>query len=137
MLSSIFYFLIFGIGGIVLPFFPIWLLDTGLSVAQIGYVLGIGTMLKVVSNPATMMIVDVTGRLRAVALALILIVWVCYAGLIKVTSFSYIIALYFAISCFYGNFIDFWRCLRAAGHINSDGPICKAIYQSIVMLLGE
>ena len=101
MLSSIFYFLIFGIGGIVLPFFPIWLLDTGLSVAQIGYVLGIGTMLKVVSNPATMMIVDVTGRLRAVALALILIVWVCYAGLIKVTSFSYIIALYFAISCFF------------------------------------
>ena len=48
---SIFYVAYFGMVGVILPFFPVWLVSRGLTPENVGFIIGSATFVKVIVNP--------------------------------------------------------------------------------------
>ena len=48
---SLFYWCLFLVIGVYLPFWPAWLEGRGMTAAEIGILLAVGTWVKVVANP--------------------------------------------------------------------------------------
>lgn len=69
---ALFYMAIFTVPAIHMPFFPIWLKDRGMSAAEIGILLALGTWLRLLANPFVAHQVDRRGNQR---LAIILLAW--------------------------------------------------------------
>ncbi len=67
---ALFYAAVFLLVGIQLPFWPVWLAGRGLSVTEIGVVLGAALWIKVIVNPLAGMLADRTGRRRGVMILL-------------------------------------------------------------------
>ena len=61
---SVFYWCLFLIIGVYLPFWPVWLETRGMTAAQIGILLAVGTWVKVFANPLVGHIVDQRGDRR-------------------------------------------------------------------------
>jgi PPP family 3-phenylpropionic acid transporter len=61
---ALFYAAYFVMLGIVLPFWPAWLQSRGLSAAQIGLLLALGSWAKLVGNPIFTRIADRSGEIR-------------------------------------------------------------------------
>ena len=59
-----YYGVIFFVIGIMLPFWPLWMQSRGLSPEDIGVVMGIGMLMKVVANPVIAGYADRTGTRR-------------------------------------------------------------------------
>jgi PPP family 3-phenylpropionic acid transporter len=68
---SLFYWCLFLIIGIYLPFWPVWLESRGMTATQIGILLAVGTWVKVFANPVVGHVVDQRGdrRLPMIVLA--------------------------------------------------------------------
>jgi PPP family 3-phenylpropionic acid transporter len=67
---ALFYATHFAVIGVVLPFWPVWLEDRGLTAREIGTVLALGMVMKVVGNPLFAQIADRHGSPRGVMVAL-------------------------------------------------------------------
>jgi PPP family 3-phenylpropionic acid transporter len=67
---SLFYAALFGVVGVFLPFWPVWLESRGITAAEIGILLAAGQWVKVISNPAVAQWVDRRGSRRDVLRAL-------------------------------------------------------------------
>jgi PPP family 3-phenylpropionic acid transporter len=76
---SLFYSGFFLSGGVLLPFWPVWLASRGLSAAEIGAVLAIGQWAKIAATPVTGGIADRSGDPRRVMLVLAVVAVVGYA----------------------------------------------------------
>ncbi|MDE2229740.1 MAG: MFS transporter [Alphaproteobacteria bacterium] len=76
---SLFYAGFFLSGGILLPFWPVWLSSRGLSAAEIGVVLAIGQWAKVAATPITGGVADHSGDPRRVMLVLAVVAVAGYA----------------------------------------------------------
>ena len=68
-------------GGIYTPFFGAWLAWKGLSPAQIGLLLSIGMLLRVVVPPLTAIIADARNDRRSMMIAMMALQLVGYVGL--------------------------------------------------------
>lgn len=79
---SLFYWCLFLIVGVYLPFWPVWLESRGMTAAQIGILLAVGTWVKVFANPLVGHVVDRRGDRRRPMIVL------AGAGLAFVALFS-------------------------------------------------
>ncbi len=61
---SAFYWCLFLIIGVYLPFWPVWLENRGMTAAEIGILLAVGTWVKVFANPLVGHVVDQRGDRR-------------------------------------------------------------------------
>ena len=59
-----YYGVIFFVIGIMLPFWPLWMQARGLSPEDIGIVMGVGMLMKIVANPVIAGYADRTGTRR-------------------------------------------------------------------------
>jgi MFS transporter, PPP family, 3-phenylpropionic acid transporter len=83
----------FLVAGIQLPFWPVWLAARGLTVTEIGLVLGAAIWAKVFATPAIGAIADRSGARRAVMGALAAIALASYAGLLSASPFWILVSL--------------------------------------------
>ncbi len=67
---AVYYLALFGVLGVLVPFWPLWLASRGLGPESIALVLGAGQWIRVVASPAAGTLVDRTGRRRATMIAL-------------------------------------------------------------------
>src|SRR5690606_872440 len=75
------YFLLFWLSGALIPFFPLWLDHQGLSPDQIGIVVSLSFLPKLIGNPLIAHIADSTGKANRLIVALLLYsvtVYLCY-----------------------------------------------------------
>jgi PPP family 3-phenylpropionic acid transporter len=61
---SLFYWCLFLVIGVFVPFWPVWLADRGMDATEIGVLLAIGTWVKVLGNPLVGQVVDRRGDRR-------------------------------------------------------------------------
>ena len=92
---SLFYWCLFLIIGVYLPFWPIWLESRGMTTAEIGFLLAVGTWVKVFANPLVGHVVDRRGDRRR--------------PMIVLAGASLVFAMLFAIAT------DFWTLLLISG----------------------
>ncbi|MGH6976075.1 MAG: MFS transporter, partial [Stellaceae bacterium] len=85
---SLFYAGFFLSGGILLPFWPVWLASRGLSPGEIGVVLAIGQWAKVAATPVTGGIADHSGDPRRVMLVLAIVAVAGYAACYPAHGFA-------------------------------------------------
>src|SRR5579883_3331299 len=85
---SLFYAGFFLSGGILLPFWPVWLASRGLSPGEIGVVLAIGQWVKVAATPATGGLADHSGDPRRVMLVLAIVAVAAYAACLPAHGFA-------------------------------------------------
>jgi len=87
--------------GILLPFWPLWLENRGLSAVQIGLILALGPWVRVVANPIVAQIADRSGRAKTVLAVLAGLSVLAFAGFIPAQGFWWILAIsLFASFCF-------------------------------------
>lgn len=67
---AIYYAVLFGVLGVMVPFWPLWLAARGLGPESIALVLGAGQWVRIVASPAVGAYVDRSGRRRATMVAL-------------------------------------------------------------------
>jgi len=68
---SIYYAALYAPVAIILTFFPLWMRGRGLTAENIGLIVGLGTVLRIVTNPVVAHIADRSGRRKPVLIALI------------------------------------------------------------------
>ena len=90
---SLFYAGFFLSGGVLLPFWPVWLASRGLSAAEIGVVLAIGQWAKIAATPATGAVADHSGDPRRVMLVLAIVAVAGYALCFPAYGFAALAAL--------------------------------------------
>lgn len=78
--------------GLYLPFWPLWLTDTGLSAQQVGWLLALSAWVKIFSVPAVTLVADRSGRPRLVLGVLSLIGALCF-GLFPLATHLWLIVL--------------------------------------------
>lgn len=76
---SLFYAGFFLSGGVLLPFWPVWLASRGLTAAEIGVVLAVGQWAKIAATPVTGNVADRSGDPRRVMLVLAIVAVAGYA----------------------------------------------------------
>ena len=74
-----YYGVIFFVIGIMLPFWPLWMQARGLTPEDIGIVIGVGMLMKVVANPIIAGYADRTGTRREPLILLSLIAAVTFS----------------------------------------------------------
>ena len=67
---ALYYTAMFGMVGVVMPFYPAWLKSRGLDAAEIGFLLSCTMWVRVLSNPAATSLADRLGERRRVMAAL-------------------------------------------------------------------
>jgi len=67
---AVYYLALFGILGVAVPFWPLWLASRGLGPEAIALVLGAGQWIRILTSPAAGAFVDRTGLRRATMVAL-------------------------------------------------------------------
>lgn len=85
---GVFYAAVFLVGGIQLPFWPVWLAGRGLDARQIAIVFAAAIWAKVAATPAIGALCDRLGSRRAVMVLLALLACGFYAGLWPVWGFG-------------------------------------------------
>ena len=75
---SLFYATYFGMVGIMLPFFPVWLLSKGMSAAEIGLILGSATFARIIFNPIIGQIADLYGTRQPIIFILAVLSSLCF-----------------------------------------------------------
>ena len=88
-------------GGILLPFWPLWLENRGLGAVQIGIILALGPWVRVVTNPLAAQFADRSGRAKTVLVIFAGLSVLAFAGFIPAQGFWWIGAIsLFAAICF-------------------------------------
>jgi len=67
---SFYYAAYFTVGGVHLPFFPVFLAGRGIGPAEMGFLLGTAAWVRIVAGPAVGWLADRTGRRKALMVAL-------------------------------------------------------------------
>ena len=88
---SLFYATYFGMVGIMLPFFPVWLLSKGMSAAEIGLILGSATFARIIFNPIIGHIADLYGTRQPIIFTLAVLSSLCFSSYFIVDGFWIII----------------------------------------------
>tara|TARA_X000001036_G_C20620876_1_gene783011 strand:+ start:353 stop:1495 length:1143 start_codon:yes stop_codon:yes gene_type:complete len=88
---SLFYTTYFGMVGIMLPFFPVWLLSKGISAAEIGLILGSATFARMIFNPIIGYIADSHGARQPIIFILAVLSSFCFSFYFIVDGFWIII----------------------------------------------
>ncbi|MBT5430735.1 MAG: MFS transporter [Rhodospirillaceae bacterium] len=88
---SLFYATYFGMVGIMLPFFPVWLLSKGVSAAEIGLILGSATFARIIFNPIIGQIADLYGTRQPIIFILAVLSSLCFSSYFIVDGFWMII----------------------------------------------
>lgn len=70
---GLYYAAFFGMIGIMMPFWPVWLSSRGLEASEIGFVLAATTLIRVVTNPVVAQYADRRGERRRIMIWLSLI----------------------------------------------------------------
>ncbi|MEW5594437.1 MFS transporter [Peribacillus frigoritolerans] len=94
-----FNFLYFGLLAIFIPFLPVYLADQGLRPAQIGFIIGTGGFVTLITQPLWGMISDKTRTIRKVLL--LLIFFSSVIGYILYDSSSYLQLILFAMLLYF------------------------------------
>ncbi|MCP1493557.1 PPP family 3-phenylpropionic acid transporter [Peribacillus frigoritolerans] len=94
-----FNFLYFGLLAIFIPFLPVYLADQGLRPAQIGFIIGTGGFVTLITQPLWGMISDKTRTIRKVLL--LLIFFSCVIGYFLYDSSSYLQLILFAMLLYF------------------------------------
>ena len=94
-----FYFLYFGLLAIFIPFLPVYLADQGLRPAQIGFIIGTGGFVTLITQPLWGMISDKTRTIRKVLL--LLIFFSSVIGYFLYDSSSYLQLILFAMLLYF------------------------------------
>ncbi len=95
---GIFYAALFGVIGINIPFWPIWLSSRGLGPVEIGMVVSLGLAMKVIANPLIGHLADRTGRRRSLMVFLGLGAALAYGSFWFAHSF---VMLAFVAMCYF------------------------------------
>ena len=90
---ALFYGALFFVVGVLLPFWPIWLQDRGLSPEQIGLVLAVGPWLRILVDPVVTRAADRSGQGRRIIVLAALIALAMFAGFSLVDGFWPILLL--------------------------------------------
>ncbi len=87
--------------GILLPFWPLWLEDRGLSAVEIGLILALGPWVRVVSNPLVAQAADRSGRAKAVLILFAGLSVLAFAGFWPAQGFWWIAAISLLAAVFF------------------------------------
>jgi PPP family 3-phenylpropionic acid transporter len=79
-------FMLYLLQGVLLPFLPLWYLSRGLSVGEIAQLLALVNLGKLVTNPITAHVADVTNRIHTVMFVLTIYSTIGYLAYYLVTS---------------------------------------------------
>ena len=79
--------------GILLPFWPLWLENRGMSAVQIGLILALGPWVRVLANPIVAQIADRSGRAKTVLAIFAGLSVVAFVGFIPAQGFWWILAI--------------------------------------------
>ena len=82
---SAYYFAVFLVAGVHLPYWPVWLTDRGLSASDIGLLAGIAMLLRVITGPLIALASDRAGRRRTQ----IVLFTICLGGSFSLFYFTY------------------------------------------------
>ncbi len=97
---AFFYVAVFGLIGIHLPFWPVWLASRGLGSTEIGVIFGVAIGVKVIFNPLIAHAADRRGQRRPIMVALAAVAF-CFFALFGVTggfwSILVVSILFFAV----------------------------------------
>jgi MFS transporter, PPP family, 3-phenylpropionic acid transporter len=87
--------------GAHLPFWPLWLEARGLTAAEIGLLLALGSWMKVVANPTLALLSDRAGWGKGTIVLLTAVTLALYLAFIPAQGFAWILALHLAAAaCF-------------------------------------
>ena len=87
--------------GAFLPFWPLWLEGRGLSAAEIGLLLALGSWLKVAANPVVAHLFDRAGWGKGAVVLLIVMSLATFAAFIPAEGFLWILAVHLLVTlCF-------------------------------------
>lgn len=86
--------------GIALPFWALWLAEVGLSPAEIGFLLGFPSFLKLFSSPFIAQLCDKWGTVRRPMLVLMALSTLFFVGYFFITTFSsfVLVTLFFSVA---------------------------------------
>lgn len=90
---ALFYATLFTAIGALLPFWPLWLEGRGLSPAQIGLLLALGSWIKLIANPGLAHLSDRAGWSKGTVVLLTAVSLVLYLAFIPAQGFAWILAL--------------------------------------------
>lgn len=97
-LNASLYFILFGIGGTIIPFSGIWLREIGLNAESVGILLAVSALLKVFSNPCLMYWLDRTSRIRLCLVLLLSATTVLYLLLVVSNSIYFVVVCYLLVA---------------------------------------
>ncbi len=85
--------------GIALPFWALWLAKVGMSPAEIGFLIGMPAILKVLSSPFIAQLCDKLAMTRRPMLALLILSTLFFLGYFFITSFSHfvLVTIFFSV----------------------------------------
>ncbi|XXF75513.1 MFS transporter [Myxococcaceae bacterium GXIMD 01537] len=115
-----FYFLLFAVVGITLPFLPAYLKSRGLSATEVGTLLAITPLLSLAAPPLWGLLADRTGRPGAVLTVLSVGALAGLAPMLWVEGFAALAACLAVLACFSGSFTPVVDSL-ALEHIQREG----------------
>lgn len=69
----VFYFIYYGLQGILIPFLPLWFNSKGLSNSYVGLIIALSFLPKIISNPVLAYFVDTVGKLKIIIISLVFI----------------------------------------------------------------
>src|SRR5665811_285925 len=97
---SAFYFAYFAYVGVAAPYFSLYLASLGLTAAQIGVLLSLGSLMRVIGPNVWGWVADHTRRRARIVCITLALGSVCYAGFFFVRSFWGLFALLLATGFF-------------------------------------
>ncbi len=89
--------------GIALPFWALWLAKVGLSPAEIGFLMGFPSFLKILSSPFIAQLCDKWGTVRRPMMALIALAALFFTGYFFITGFSAFVLVTLLFSVVYSS----------------------------------
>src|SRR3546814_11022189 len=95
---ALYYATIFVAIGAHLPFWPLWLEARGLTAAEIGLLLALGSWVKLVANPALAHLSDRAGWGKGTIVLLTAVSLAAFAASIPASGFAWILALHLIAS---------------------------------------
>ena len=87
------YFATYFAQGCLIPYFPLWLASYGLTIPEIGFIVSMAYLPKLISNPLSAHIADKTGRIQLLLVCVLVYVASCYIVLSNQKDSSYFLLL--------------------------------------------
>ncbi len=99
---SMFYVAYFAMVGITLPFFPVWLVSKGLTSEDIGIIIGVSTLMRVIFDPFIAHLADKWGVRQPIIIVLSLLALLFFLLYFISNTFSAILLVTIIFSSFWG-----------------------------------